>query len=105
MDGSGGRLGMAAAQVDEVKAWLSKRPLPECHLLDALARFSHLPSFDVDACFATLQRQGVLVRRTGSCCPCRAACQAGARGLHGVAAAHAAHPTTACACAGAGAHR
>ncbi|EFN50707.1 hypothetical protein CHLNCDRAFT_142584 [Chlorella variabilis] len=48
-------------QVDEIRAWVLARPLPECHILDALARFSHRPSFDIDAIFATLQRQGVLV--------------------------------------------
>ena len=59
-------------QVDEIRAWVLARPVPECHILDALARFSHRPSFDIDAIFATLQRQGMLVRRSHRRCFCAA---------------------------------
>jgi hypothetical protein len=44
-----------------VLGWVLGRPMEEVHVLDALARFSHIPSSDIDACFAILQSRGVLV--------------------------------------------
>jgi hypothetical protein len=52
----------SSARIKEVQDWIMARPLSQVHVLDALARFSHIPSFDIDACFAALQRNGLLVR-------------------------------------------
>ncbi|KAL4458685.1 hypothetical protein ABPG75_013550 [Micractinium tetrahymenae] len=52
---------LAEADLEGVHAWAVGRPTGELSIIDAMARFPAIPSATLDACFAALVEQGLLV--------------------------------------------